>query len=153
MQRSRRDVLAGLTFIGFGLAFAIGATAYDIGNPVRMGPGFFPLIMGTMLVAIGVLIAVRRSADADTTPISAPPWRATALILGAIVVFGLTVRGLGLVPSVFVTSLLASLASRETKPPAALVLAVGLTVVSVAIFVVALSLRLPIIGPWLRFGA
>jgi Tripartite tricarboxylate transporter TctB family len=153
MQRSAKDVLAGLTFIGFGLAFAIGATAYDVGNPVRMGPGFFPLIVGAMLVVIGAVIAGTRSTDADATPISAPPWRATALILGAILVFGLTVRGLGLVPSIFATSLLASLASRETRLPGALLLAAGLTVVSVAIFVVALSLRLPLIGPWLRFGA
>jgi hypothetical protein len=153
MQRSAKDVLAGLTFIGFGLAFAIGATAYDVGNPVRMGPGFFPLTVGALLVVIGAVIAASRSTEADTTPISAPPWRATALILGAILVFGLTVRGLGLVPSVFATSLLASLASRETRLPAALLLAAGLTVLSVAIFVVLLSLRLPLIGPWLRFGA
>jgi Tripartite tricarboxylate transporter TctB family len=149
MQRSAKDVLAGLTFVGFGLAFALGALAYEVGDPVRMGPGFFPLIVGVLLAILGVLIAVTRSSDPDDATITAPPWRAAGLILGAIVIFGLTVRGLGLIPSIFVTALLASLASRETTVPMALLLAVGLTLVSVAIFVIALSVRVPLVGPWI----
>jgi hypothetical protein len=149
MKRSVKDILAGLTFAGFGLAFAVGALAYEVGDPVRMGPGFFPLIVGVLLAILGALIAATRSTEPDDEPISAPPWRAAGLILAALVVFGLTVRGLGLVPSIFVTSLLATLASRETKPLSALLLAVGLTLLSIAIFVFALSLRLPLVGPWI----
>lgn len=149
MQRSAKDVLAGLTFVGFGLAFAIGALSYEIGDPVRMGPGFFPLTVGVLLAVLGVSIAVTRSSEPDDEPMTAPPWRAAGLILAAIVIFGLTVRGLGLVPSIFVTSLLASLASRETRIPLAVLLAVGLTLLCIAIFVFALSLRLPLVGPWI----
>lgn len=148
MPRSAKNVLAGLTFIGFGLAFAAGATAYDIGDPVRMGPGFFPLVIGVLLAILGVVIAATPSADEE--PITAPPWRAAGLILGGIVVFGLTVRGLGLLPAIFLTALLTGLASRQTSPIGALLLAAALTVISVAIFVVALSLRLPLVGPWIR---
>ena len=149
MQRSAKDVLAGLTFVGFGLAFAIGSLGYEIGDPVRMGPGFFPLTVGVLLAVLGVSIAVTRSSEPDDEPMTAPPWRAAGLILAALVVFGLTVRGLGLVPSIFVTSLLASLASRETRIPLAVLLAVGLTLLCIAIFVFALSLRLPLVGPWI----
>lgn len=149
MQRSAKDILAGLTFAAFGLAFALGATAYEIGDPVRMGPGFFPLFVGGFLVILGGLIAATRLPDADDGPITAPPWRAAGLILGGIVAFGLTVRGLGLVPSILMAALLASLASRLTSVLGALLLAVGLTLISVAIFVVALSLRLPLLGPWI----
>lgn len=149
MQRSAKDVLAGLTFVGFGLAFALGALAYDVGDPVRMGPGFFPLIVGVLLAILGVLIGITRSSEPDDAGITAPPWRAAGLIIGAIVIFGLTVRGLGLVPSIFVAALLASLASRETRLPMALLLAVGLTLVSIAIFVMALSVRVPLVGPWI----
>ena len=148
MPRSAKNVLAGLTFIGFGLAFAAGATAYDIGDPVRMGPGFFPLVIGVLLAILGVVIAATPSADEE--PITAPPWRAAGLILGGIVVFGLTVRGPGLLPAIFLTALLTGLASRQTSPIGALLLAAALTVISVAIFVVALSLRLPLVGPWIR---
>jgi hypothetical protein len=149
MPRSAKDVHAGLTFVGFGLAFALGALAYDIGDPVRMGPGFFPLIVGVLLAILGVLIAVTRSSETDDAELTAPPWRAAGLILGAILIFGLTVRGLGLVPSIVLTALLASLASQQTRLPVAVLLAVALTVVSVAIFVVALSVRLPLVGPWI----
>lgn len=149
MQRSAKDVLAGLTFVGFGLAFAIGSLGYEIGDPVRMGPGFFPLTVGVLLAVLGISIAVTRSSEPDDEPMTAPPWRAAGLILAALVVFGLTVRGLGLVPSIFVTSLLASLASRETRIPLAVLLAVGLTLLCIAIFVFALSLRLPLVGPWI----
>ena len=148
MPRSAKNVLAGLTFIGFGLAFAAGATAYDVGDPVRMGPGFFPLVIGVLLAILGVVIAATRSGDEE--PITAPPWRAAGLILGGIVVFGMTVRGLGLLPAIFLTALLTGLASRQTSPIGALLLAATLTVISVAIFVVALSLRLPLVGPWIR---
>ena len=146
-QRSPKDILAGLVFIGFGLAFAIGATTYGIGTPVRMGPGYFPLIVGGLLTVFGVSIIIRPSVDVEAAPIVTPAWRAAALVLAAVVTFGLTVRGLGLLPAIFLTSLLASLASRVTSTLGALVLAVALTAVSVLIFVVALSLRLPLLGP------
>jgi hypothetical protein len=149
IPRSAKDVLAGLTFVGFGLAFALGALAYDIGDPVRMGPGFFPLVVGVLLAILGVLIAVTRSSEADDAALTAPPWRAVGLILGAILVFGVTVRGLGLVPSIVVTALLTSLASPQTRLPVAVLLAAALTVLSVAIFVVALSVRVPLVGPWI----
>jgi hypothetical protein len=149
MQRSLKDVLAGLALAAFGVAFAIGAMTYTVGSPVRMGPGFFPLIVGALLATLGVVIAIRPVLDGEDDPITQPAWRGLVLILGSIVVFGLTVRGLGLVPAVFVTALIASLASQRTGTLGALLLAVTLTVLCVLIFVVGLSLRLPLLGPWL----
>lgn len=150
-QRSIRDVLAGLIFAGFGLAFAIGATSYQIGSAARMGPGLFPLLVGGLLVVLGGVIALKPTADDETAPLTAPGWRGLALVLGAFIVFGVTVRGLGLMPSLFVTALMAALASRLTSPPIALLLATALTIVSYLIFVVGLQLNLPVVGPWLRF--
>jgi hypothetical protein len=147
MKRSANDILAGLIFVAFGLAFAVGAATYTIGTPVRMGPGFYPLVIGGSLAALGGAIALIPSGqDAATAP-TARPWRAIVLIVGAVVIFGLTVRGLGLIPSVFLTALLATLASRQVRPWTALAFAVGLTLLSILIFVVALSLRLPLLGP------
>ena len=78
------------------------------------------------------------------------PWRAVALTLGAIVLFGLTVRGLGLIPSTFVTALMSAFASRRAGVLPAVAIAIGLTVLCVLVFVVALSLRLPLVGTWIR---
>lgn len=135
--------------MGLGLAFAFGALAYPIGSAARMGPGFFPLLLGILLAILGVLIVLQPAEDGEAEPSTAPSWRGLALVPLAIIVFGLTVRGLGLIPTLVVVAFLAALASRETRLPGAALMAVGLTVVSVLIFVVALRLNLPLVGPWI----
>jgi hypothetical protein len=149
VQRSVKDVLAGLVFVGFGLAFAAGATTYAIGSAARMGPGFYPLIVGVLLVVLGAVIVGRSLREADAEPLSAPAWRAVALIVGAVMIFGLTARGLGLAPSIFITAALSSLASQRTSIPVALGFGLLLSALCVAIFVSALRLNLQLLGPWI----
>ena len=149
MHRARKDLLAGAVFAGFGLAFSITSTTYDIGTPLRMGPGFFPLVLGGILVVLGVSIAVKGFVAGEGGEIGNVPWRALVLLLAAIVFFGFTVRDLGLVPALFVTVLLAGLAGRSARVIPAVVIAASLTALSVLIFVVLLQLRLPLVGPWL----
>jgi hypothetical protein len=150
MPRGLKDILAGLVFAAFGLAFAVSATAYPIGTTVRMGPGYFPLVLGGLLVLLGGLVVAKGFVAGEEGTIGALPWRALALILGAVLFFGLTVRGLGLVPSTLVTALLSAFASRRTGVVAAVLVSVGLTVLCVLVFAVVLSLRLPLVGPWIR---
>ena len=149
MQRARKDLLAGAVFAGFGLAFAITSATYDIGTPLRMGPGFFPLVLGGILVVLGISIAVKGFVAGEGGEIGTVPWRALVLLLAAIVFFGFTVRDLGLAPALFVSVLLAALAGRGVRIVPAVVIAVSLTALSVLIFVVLLQLRLPLVGPWL----
>ena len=78
------------------------------------------------------------------------PWRATVLILAALVFFGATMRGLGMAPALFVTAFLAALASRRNGPLAATVMAAALTLFCVLIFGVGLGVPVPLLGPWLR---
>ena len=66
---------------------------------------------------LGIAIIVRSASEADEGPVTPPSWRAMVLIVGGLVVFGLTVRGAGLVPATFLAALLASLASRTTESP------------------------------------
>lgn len=150
MPRSLKDILAGLTFVGFGLAFAVMATSYEIGTPLAMGPGYFPLVLGALLVLFGGVIVVKGFLDGEEGAIGEIPWRAVALVLGAVLFFGLTVRGLGLVPTTFITALMSAFASRRTGVVGAVLISVGLTALCVLVFVVALRLRLPIVGPWIQ---
>jgi hypothetical protein len=150
-ERPLGDVLSGLIFVAFGLAFAIGAVSYDLGTLLQMGPGFFPFVLGLVLAGLGVLIAAKGFVAAEEVEIGSVPWRAAALLVAAILFFGLTVRGLGIVPAVFVTALLATFAARGMRLVLAVGIAAGLTTVCVLIFVVALSLRLQLVGPWLTF--
>jgi hypothetical protein len=152
-KRAVTDILAGLIFVAFGLAFAITSLSYELGTPLRMGPGYFPLALGGLLVLLGLLIVGKGvvSGSSAEERFGSVPWRALFLIVAAVLFFGLTVRGLGLVPATAVTALLTALASYRTGILAAVAIAAGLTVLCVLIFVFALQLRLPLFGPWLSF--
>lgn len=149
MTRSPKDILAGLAFVGIGLAFAIGATGYKIGTTLQMGPGYFPLILGGLLAVLGGTIAVRGLAGGEEGSIGQVPWRATVLVTIAVLFFAITARGLGLLPATVVAALLASLASRRTGLLGVVLITAGLTALSILVFVVGLRLRLPLIGPWI----
>jgi len=146
---SRQDILIGAVFVVLGAGFAIGATDYGLGTPADMGAGAFPFVLGLLLALFGGITIVKGIVAGETDPIGPVPWRAIALIAGGVLFFGATVRGLGVAPAVFVAVLLSAFASERTRPLGALAIAAGLTVVCVAIFVLALQLRLPLIGPWL----
>lgn len=150
LPRALKDILAGLAFAAFGLAFAVVASSYEIGTTVAMGPGYFPLALGGLLVLLGGVIAAKGFLDGEAGAVGAVPWRALVLVLGAVLFFGLTVRGLGLIPSTFVAALMSAFASRRTGVVGALLISVGLTVLSMVVFVAALSLRLPLVGPWIQ---
>jgi Tripartite tricarboxylate transporter TctB family len=148
-RRALKDILAGGIFVAIGLAFAIGALAYNIGSPVQMGPGYVPLLLGVALVGLGLAVVVKGFIAGEGAPIGEVDWRAVVLITAAIVFFGITIRGLGVVGALFGTTLLAALARSTTSILQALVISVGLTALSIAIFVFALQLRLPLFGSWI----
>jgi hypothetical protein len=147
---SLKDVAAGLIFVGLGGAFAYAATGYDFGSMLRMGPGFFPIVLGVALVALGFAIVVQGlRGRGDPGGLGVVAWRGLVLILGAIVFFGATVRGLGLAPAVFVTAFVTALGSVENGLVRALTIAAALTVFCALIFNVALGVAVPLVGPWL----
>jgi uncharacterized membrane protein YcfT len=153
LKTALADILAGSTFVGFGLVFAIQSLGYELGTLFRMGTGFFPLLLAVVLIGIGTIIIISGiiAGTAEQVSLRGLPWRGMVLIPLALVFFGLTVRGLGLLPAVFVSTLLGGLSSERVKPLAALAIALGLTAVVIVVFVVGLQLRIPLFGIWLRF--
>lgn len=147
--RALKDVLAGSIFIVLGLGFAIGSLTTEIGTPLRMGPGYFPLILGGILVVLGALIIGKGFIAGEGESIGIVDWRALVLISAALLFFGLTVRGLGVIGALFGASLLATMARSQTSVREVLVIAAGLTALSIIVFIVALQLRLPLIGTWI----
>ncbi|MEU4541018.1 tripartite tricarboxylate transporter TctB family protein [Streptosporangium sp. NPDC023825] len=150
-RRSLPDVLAGGVFVLIGGAFAVGALGYELGTPLRMGPGAFPLLVGATVAALGLAIVVKGLVAGEMISFGPVPWRAVALIVLAVLFFGLTVRGLGFVPTSAVTALLTALAGTRVRLLTAVAVAAGLTVAATLIFVVGLQLRIPLLGPWLGF--
>lgn len=148
---SKNDAAAGALFVAFGGYFVLEAMTYEIGSAFRMGPGYMPIVLGGILVALGVLVAAKGIGTPDTE--AAPPWplRALVLVLGTIIFFAATIRGLGFVPVAFTSALVTALASRKNNWLSALIIAVGLCVLCLVIFVVGLGLIIPWFGPWLKF--
>ena len=150
LHEARKDLAAGAVFVGFGLAFAITSSTYEVGTALRMGPGYFPLVLGSLLVVLGILIAVKGFVAADSDDIGTVPWKALVLLVAALIFFGYTVRGPGLVPALLITVFLSALAGHRAKVIPAVVIAACITALSVLIFVITLQLRLPYFGPWLQ---
>jgi hypothetical protein len=143
-----KDIGAGFIFIAVGLLFGLGSTGLEIGTSLRMGPGYFPLVLAGLLVALGLAIVAYGFGHAAMARLVVP-WRGLVLILAAPVVFGLTVRGLGLVPALALVVLISAFASRRMSVPLALALILGLTVFCVLVFSLGLGLPLRLFGPWL----
>lgn len=146
---STKDLVSGGIFVAAGAYFALEALTYDVGTAFRMGPGFMPLLLGSVLVALGLAVAASGINKPDADKPLTPPWRAVVLIIGGIVFFGATIRGLGFVPVALVLSFTAAMASRLNSPVFAVLVAVTLTVLCTLIFVIGLGMSVPWFGPWL----
>jgi Tripartite tricarboxylate transporter TctB family len=143
------DVSAGAVFALFGTYFVTGsATQLPIGTASEMGPGFFPLLLGFLLIALGGLIGIRAIGQ-PLVHFGIINWRSLILVSLAPILFGLTIRGLGLGPATAISVLTASLASRRMSVTFAIILTVCLTLFCILTFSIGLGLPLPIFGHWI----
>lgn len=151
-DKNRTDVLCGLALLAVAALFGWQVTALPIGTAVRMGPGYFPMVLSGLLAVLGAIILIKALRSPEPEEEKGPiAWRGMAFILPAPVFFGLTVRGLGFVPALFVTALIASFASRRMKVWQAFVLAGLVTAFSTLVFSYALGLPFRRFGPWWPF--
>jgi hypothetical protein len=151
MAVNPRDLVAGIVFIVIGAAFGGNAwLTLRLGEANAMGPGYFPVLLGLILVGFGGAI-VFSSVGKPRETFGIVPWQGIALVTAAIVFFALTVRGLGMAPSLGIATFIAAQASGRLSLPGSLLLAVGLTAFCVVMFIYALRLPYPVIGSWLRF--
>lgn len=142
-----KDLIAGLLFITIGLGFVWFGADYTFGTAQRMGPGYFPTILGYVLAGLGVFIVIRRVRPdrREGPPVAMKP---LAVITLAIILFGLTVRDAGLGPAVVLLVLISAYGSIHFRFWIALLLALGLSMGSTLLFVKGLGLSLPILGRW-----
>lgn len=150
LHKSRKDILSGLVFIGFALAFGIGALDYPIGSALRMGAGYFPLVLSAILGAFGIAILIKGLMHKGAIEsLGVVPWRGSLLILGAVFFFGFCLTGLGFMPTLFVTVFASALASRSMSVLGAAALGLGMVVLCYVIFVEGLGVTIPLLGSWL----
>jgi len=148
MNANTKDVSAGLLFIAIAALFALGTQELDFGTARKLGPGAFPLLLAGALGLLGLVIVVQAFRNPATHQVVIP-WRGILLIVVAPVVFGLTVRGLGLVASIALVVAVSAFASQRMSARLAVMLTVGLTLFCVLVFRMGLGLPLKLVGPWL----
>lgn len=148
--RHPKDFWTGCIFLTIGLAAVIIGLDYPMGTAGRMGPAYFPTVLGGLLTLIGAAALVRSFVRVGE-PVGKIHLKELALILGAVLLFGFLMRGAGLVPAVIVIVMLSAFASTMFTWRASIILAIGLAVFAVVVFVKLLGLPLPILGPWLTF--
>jgi putative tricarboxylic transport membrane protein len=145
--RNPKDFWSGLLFLVVGGTTVLLAQQYPLGTAFRMGPGYFPMALGGLLALVG-LLAMARSFIRHGTAIEPFHWRLLLMVTGSAVLFGLLVRGAGLSVAAPALVLVTAAASVYFRWRTALILAVGLTVLSALLFVKGLGLPIPLIGPW-----
>lgn len=152
--KSQPDFYSGLMFMVAGIAFAWGATSYSLGEAARMGPGYFPFMLGILMALVGAVITFTALGSTATgeEKIGKWAWRPLFYVIAANVVFGLLlagVRGLGLpafgiIVGIYALTFVASMAQADWKFKPTLILATALAIGSYLVFVLALRLQFPV---------
>ncbi len=149
----KQKYYAGGLVVLIGLGTAIASTGYNMGTMGRMGPGYYPFLLGILLIALGLLICVTPDspdevrADAERQPIGAVlkrygrPWLAILVGMIAFIVLG---RYGGLAPATFALIFIAALGDHNNSFKACLGLAVGTVAFAVAVFHYGMQLQFPL---------
>jgi len=145
--RSNKDFLAGLIFLLIGAAAMLVARGYPLGSAMRMGPGYFPTVLGGILCLFGLYVMQRGLRSG--TPIKGEwGWRPLALVTLSMVLFGFVITRAGLVPALIAMFFAAALAGREFRFREVLSLSLLMSAFAVAVFVYGLKLPLRLLGGW-----
>jgi hypothetical protein len=142
-----KDFWTGVLYLIFALIVVVVGQDYSMGTALRMGPGYFPTILGILLGIVGAA-AIIRSFIKTGDKITPFAWGEIVLVLASVVLFGVLARRAGLVPAIVLMVLMSAYASAKFKWVPAIVLAVGMTVFSILVFTKGLGVPLPILGPW-----
>jgi hypothetical protein len=141
--RAPKDFWSGIMFLAFAAVALLAARGYSLGTPGRMGPGYFPMLLGAVLGGLG-LILVARSFVIAGDRLSRLHLLPLAIIALGVCLFGVFIERLGLVISLILVTVVTALASRESRPVEFAALALVLAAFSVGVFVYALRLPLPV---------
>jgi len=152
--KSQKDFFSGLMFLGVGVAFSWGATNYSIGTGARMGPGYFPLLLGVIMMILGAIITFKAMVIETETgdKIGAWAWRPLCYIISANVIFGILLGGLpkiglpsmGLIAAIFGLTFVAAKAGDRFDFKEVLILSIVLSVLSYLAFIKLLNLQFPV---------
>ncbi|MBI3935516.1 MAG: tripartite tricarboxylate transporter TctB family protein [Betaproteobacteria bacterium] len=146
--RDNKDFLSGLMFIVTGVVAMVIARDYPFGSALRMGPGYFPSVLGGILVAFGVYVMLMGLRKQEKVMGN---WSVRALILLplSMFVYGFLIEHVGFIGALLALTFVSAAAGREFKLIEVLLVTIGLTVFSVGLFIYGLGLPYPLVkGVW-----
>lgn len=135
-----KSFFAGLIYMLAGSGFFLWSQSYRIGTATRMGPGYFPALLGIVLFCIGVgavFVGLRSRKPDPIEKISIEP---LVLISLAVISFGLLIKPLGLIPATAVCLFFACFRRLLVKPLEVLALFVGISAFNYLVFIYAFGL-------------
>jgi hypothetical protein len=146
--RNPRDFWAGVIYLALAaVALWIGRN-YSVGSSARMGPGYFPVVLGSILAVFGI-VSIGRSLLRPGEAISAFAFRPLVLVLGSVALFGLLLDRVGVLIALPCLIVVSALASRHSRIDATSVSAlVGMVAFCVIVFVKGLGVPMPLLGTW-----
>ena len=147
IARNPKDFWTGLIYLFVGCGALIISRDYDMGTALKMGPAYFPTILSVLLMGIGI-ISVLRSFLKSGSPIGVVAWKGLVLIVVSTILFGMIVRGAGLLLALPLLVIVSASASARFSWKTTLAEAVGITVFCIVIFLKGLGVPLPILGSW-----
>lgn len=149
---ARKDVLAGLLFIGVAVFGLWLSRDYPIGTALRMGTGYVPRLLCWLLFGLGVVVLVQGLREAqDSRALSSADvsaWRPLVFVTASLVIFGLSIEQLGLVVSILLLIGVGAVAARGLRPLETLAAALVLILLSWGIFILGLGLTIPVWPEW-----
>src|SRR5262245_36107913 len=140
--KSPQDVGAAVVFMAIGLAGAYFGRDLALGTAARMGPGYFPVILSWTIFGIGVVVGFK-GLTIEGPRIEAVQLRPILVIVAAILAFGYMIEKVGLAITAALLTVLASYARRDVNLPETILLAAGLAVFCVVLFIYGLSQPFP----------
>ena len=148
--KNPRDFWSGVMFAMIGIAFAVIVKYYEypMGTGARMGPGYFPFVLGIVMGILGIAIVIESFAT-EGPPVSKFAWKPLFWILGAVVLFGLIAKVAGLALSIVALVVVSAYGGDEFRIKEAIIASVILAIFSVAVFVYGLKLPFPIWPPFI----
>ena len=150
IARNGKDFWTGVIYFVVGSAALIISRDYGMGAAVKMGPAYFPTMLGVLLIVIGI-ISVVRSFLKSGSPIGAVAWKGLVLIVASTLLFGMIVRGAGLIIALPLLVIVSASASARFSWKSTVAEAVAITVFCIVIFLKGLGVPLPILGSWFGY--
>ncbi len=142
--KNQEDFWAGLMFVGFGVLAMVISMDYPFGTASRMGPGYFPMVLGGMMLTLGAIVALmalKSDEKKDVTPFA---WRPMIMLSVGFLVFGWGIDHIGFIPSLFGMILVTAAAGRTFKWGEVLIMTAVLIAGAVGVFIYGIELPYPL---------